>query len=502
MLPRGETSAHGDDAIFAGVANAGAQGSAKAGHGWTLLAATTVAGVRSGRLELMESTDGALRAGVGVVQFPLEIGVPMMGYGARTGRAEGVHDPLHARALYLSADSDLLIVACDLCLMGPGQAAELRVRLANETGLPVERITVSCIHTHSGPDTGLMEFLSGQALPGHVPPTLDAIVAAGVEAVRSAAPARLSVGHGTARIGRNRRREGGPVDEDVLVLRLDQLDGEPLALAYTHGCHPTALGHENLQYSADWVGAANREIAEALPGVTPIFWLSAHSDIDPRTRGLLDLAIPGQSLGVGFDEVERLGREVGSAAISAFRGASEVPSPQVGAASATLRIPAHAENEEERREALEALALPPDATPSTGELFAMEHERTADLPLDEKRERLARVRRYLRGRTARHFVGGPEPEVEAQVLRVGPVWLLALPAEPTVDVGAAWLERMGSDAVVLSIANGWLRYLPHPQNFEEPNAHHSYEVLMSTLVPDAAERLLAQGERLAAELSS
>ncbi len=113
------------------------------------------------------------------------------------------------------------------------------------------------------------------------------------------------------------------------------------------------------------------------------------------------------------------------------------------------------------------------------------------------------MRRYLRGRTARHFVGGAEPDVEAQLLRIGPVWLLALPAEATVDVGRAWRERMGTEhAAVLSIANGWLRYLPHPRNFEEPNAHHSYEVLMSTLVPDAAERLLTEGERLAAEIRS
>ncbi len=445
---------------------------------------------------------GTFRAGVSAVSFPLEIGAPMMGYGARTGTAERANDPLYARALYLCSDSDLLIVACDLCLMGPGQAAELRARLASETGVSAERIAVTCIHTHSGPDTGLMQFLSGQPLPGHVPPIFDAVVAAGVQAFQAAEPARLSIGHGTARIGRNRRRLDGPVNEDILSLRLDRADGDPLALAYTYGCHPTALGHENLAYSADWVGAANRAISEAQPGVTPIFWLSAHSDVDPRTRGLLDLAIPGQSLGVGFDEVELLGREVGMAALEAAGRAEPVSEPRVGAASARLRIPVHAELESERREAFEALDLPLDAEVSTGELFAMEHARTADYPVDQKRERLARVRRYLRGRTALHFVGGSEPEVEAQVLRIGPVWLLALPAEPTVDVEADWRERMGKEAAVLSIANGWLRYLPHPRNFEEPNAHHSYEVLMSTLVPDAAERLLAEGVRLAQVLRS
>ena len=68
-------------------------------------------------------------------------------------------------------------------------------------------------------------------------------------------------------------------------------------------------------------------------------------------------------------------------------------------------------------------------------------------------------------------------------------------------MGAAWRERHGPEAAVLSIANGWLRYLPHPRNFEAPNAHHGYEVLMSTLVPDAAERLLDTGDALVRALA-
>jgi hypothetical protein len=55
---------------------------------------------------------------------------------------------------------------------------------------------------------------------------------------------------------------------------------------------------------------------------------------------------------------------------------------------------------------------------------------------------------------------------------------------------------------VLSIANGWLRYLPHPRNFAEPAAHTHYEVLMSTFEPDAASRLLDLAERLDARLGT
>jgi len=52
---------------------------------------------------------------------------------------------------------------------------------------------------------------------------------------------------------------------------------------------------------------------------------------------------------------------------------------------------------------------------------------------------------------------------------------------------------------VLSIANGWMRYLPHPDDFAEPGAHQGYEVLTSTFVPEAARRLLEAGQALLEE---
>src|SRR5262245_22095279 len=186
----------------------------------------------------------------------------MMGYGARTGSAVGRHDPLFARALYLAGGSDLLIVACDVCLLAPTQAEALGVRIAARTGVPADRIAVTSTHTHSGPETGLVAALAGREPPAHVPALEQAIVDAGCEAVRSAAPARLGFGRSEAKIGINRRRADGPLDREVLVLRVDGADGAPRAVVWMHGCHPTALGHDNLHYSADWPGAAHALLAE------------------------------------------------------------------------------------------------------------------------------------------------------------------------------------------------------------------------------------------------
>lgn len=445
-----------------------------------------------------------LCAGTSAVVLETPLDAEMMGYGARTGRAVSLHDPLHVRALYLANASDLLLVECELCLLAPSQAGAIRDRIAAKTGVARERILVGCIHTHSGPDTGFGALLAGVEPPDHVPGLLDAAVEAGVRARESAAEARLGVGHARARIGRNRRRQDGPLDEDVLVIRVDRGDGAPLSLVYLHGCHPTALGHDNLAYSADWPWAAGRAIQERWPGCNPIFVLGAHADVDPRTRGLLDLAVANQSVGVGFDRVEALGREIGEAVVDAASRLDTSAEAPVAAGSERVRLSVHRSDLERLRvEALAALDLPPDARVRTRDLYRLESERTAGLPATERRERIARVRRYLRDRTAARFAFASEPEVEIQLLQIGEARLLGLPLEPTVDVGLDWKRRAGTPhAAVIGIANGWMRYLPHARNFEEPEAHQKYEILQSTLQPDASDRLLAAAERLARRLDA
>jgi len=439
-----------------------------------------------------------LVAGTSAVVLTTPIGVEMMGYGARTGTAESIHDPLHARALYLASDSDLLLIECELCLLAPAQAEAIRERIEAETGVGRDRIMVGCTHTHSGPDTGLGALLRGSEPPDHVAPLLEAAIEAGVRAHANAGAARLGVGRAEARIGRNRRASDGPLDAEVLVIRVDRADGSPLSVLYVHGCHPTALGHDNLAYSADWPGVAGRAIQEGLPGCNPIFVLGAHADVDPRTRGLLDLAIPNQSVGTSFDQLEVLGREIGEAVVAAASALETGPEAVIAAGSARVRIPVHQSDLEQRRlEAQSALGLPPDSDAHTRDLYRLERERTADLPAEERRERIAKVRLYLRDRTAPRFAFGSEPEVETQILRIGDAHLLGLPLEPTVDVGLDWKRRLGGRrAAVVGIANGWLRYLPHRRNFEEELAHQKYEITQSTLVPEASDLLLAEAERL------
>lgn len=434
----------------------------------------------------------------------------MMGYALRSGVAEGVLDPLHARALHARGAQDFLLVALDLCLLAVSQTAEIRARLSARTGMPTERIGVTCIHTHAGPDTGLGALLEGAPPPVHVSGLLDAAVEAGVRAFASSAPARIGFGMAALSIGRNRRRAGGPVDTHARIVRIDRADGAPLAVLWLHGCHPTVLGHENLRYSADWPGAAHPVVEAALPGALSIFLLSAHADVDPRTRGLQDLLRANRSLGRPPEEMRALGREAGRAVAAVASELSTAVDDRVGAAAATVAVPVHGGAEPEaaalalaarRRAALLAVGLPESARVRTQELFRLAERHAASLRPEEAREAVARVRLYLRDRAAPAFAGGRQPQVEVQALRLGEARWLALPLEPTLRVGQAFSEGEGrAHAAILSIGNGWLRYLPHPLDFAEPPGDHGYEVLSSTLVPEGMERLLERGRQLECDI--
>ena len=433
----------------------------------------------------------------------------MMGYALRQGGASGELDPLFARAVYLRGASELLLVTLDLCLLAPSQAQQVRRRLAARTRIPKERTVLTCIHTHSGPDTGIGMLMAGQPPPAHVAPLLAAAVEAGERAVACAEPARLGLGSASLAIGRNRRREDGVVDRAARIVRIDRKDGAPLAILWLHGCHPTVLGHENRAYSADWPGAASAVIEAAFPGALAVFVLSAHADVDPRTRGLQDLARANRSLGEDAETMRALGREAGAAVLEAAGAIATDSDARVEAASVRVALPVHGGADEtraaealalRRREALEAVCLEPDTRVRTQELYRLADECVAAMPPEQARERIARVRLYLRDRSAPAFAGARVSEVEVQALRLGEACWLALPLEPTVRVGLDWSARAGgATAAVLSIANGWMRYLPHPDDFAEPGAHQGYEVLTSTFVPEAARRLLEAGQELLEE---
>lgn len=243
----------------------------------------------------------ALRAGVARVDITPPSGLAMYGYANRKGTSTGILDPLLARVLVLEAgDKSLALVVLDLGrVFAPAWIERLRANMQNSCG--VSYVLVAATHTHSGPaiddnyphregpdwETGVLEKVSGAIEEAH----------------RHEVGVRVGTGYGVAYIGHNRLRVNpdgtvswfevnrnmiptAPIDPTVSVLRVDTIEGQPLAILVNYACHPVVFGADNLQYSADWPGVMIRTVEQAFAtsqaaGPLCMFLQGGDGDINP-----------------------------------------------------------------------------------------------------------------------------------------------------------------------------------------------------------------------------
>ena len=262
-----------------------------------------------------------LKAGVAKEDITPPIGGMMYGYGAR-GRnvSEGVHDRLHAKALVVDdGETKLAIATLDMGSCTHENAANIKEIVKEKTG--IENVLCVVSHSHSTP-------LGSSKFPSKEKPWIrDAerkIAEAIVEAARNLVPARIGVGWGEVREGHNRRkiRDNGravmmwanrereptsPVDYQLGVIRVETLDGKPLATLVNFACHPVVLGPENLLISADYPGVLMRLVEESIGGQC-MFLQGACGDINP----FWDKTPPAEG---AYEQVEKMGKAIGDEAV-------------------------------------------------------------------------------------------------------------------------------------------------------------------------------------------
>lgn len=260
-----------------------------------------------------------LEAGTARREVTPKEAVPMWGYGDRHDQlSQGVADPLWADALVMSlGGKKLAIVGLDLGRAPAEPSLErIKARIRRETG--IENVMVAGSHTHHGP---VMELSDSD---GRGRGRFDAVLryyeqmeAAVAEAVAEANAglrgARMAVGSAQL-AGYNANRQSkiapGVSDRELAVMRLDGLDGKPLAVLVNWAAHPTTIAAENLKFSADYVGYLKQAVTRET-GAATVFIQGAAGD--QRTeRGGKDTRAYGEALGA---EAVRLARSLAPVAV-------------------------------------------------------------------------------------------------------------------------------------------------------------------------------------------
>lgn len=251
----------------------------------------------------------AWRAGSATVLITPQEPMWMAGYAARNKPSEGVALDLFAKALVLD-DGDkhrAAIVTLDLISVPRELRDKVAARVEKEYGIPASGVMLNCSHTHCGPELrfpktpveGLAPERVEQAI-GYAKRLEDQLVELVGAAQESAEPATLTYHRARAGFAMNRRlptasgfrnspNPEGPVDQDVPVLKIENVKGDLKTLLFGYACHNTTLSFYD--FCGDYAGFAQREIERAHPGVVAMFVMGCGGDQNPYPRGTLDLAV-------------------------------------------------------------------------------------------------------------------------------------------------------------------------------------------------------------------
>ena len=242
--------------------------------------------------------DKVFRAGAAASNITPPLGVSLNG-GMNDRAATHVHDELHARCLVLDdGATKLAIVVCDSCMLPRAVLDQAKHLAHGHTGIPLDRMLISATHAHSAP-TSAGVFQSEPEV--EYTEFLARRISDGIRrAVNNLQPAQVGWG-----VGRepsqvfNRRwkmkesvklvdpfgrvdhvrmnppvaspelvEPAGPIDPEIGVLSLRDVEGRPLALLANYSLHYVG-GVPGGDVSADYYGAFAQRLGQLLGSGRP-----------------------------------------------------------------------------------------------------------------------------------------------------------------------------------------------------------------------------------------
>ena len=452
-----------------------------------------------------------LLAGAAQVDITAPPGTHLSGAVGQHRPAEGILEPLWARALVLrSGDRTLCLIVLDVTIVTEDYSVRLREAAVQLTGCRPQDALICATQTHSAPSLGhFMVDPDFPELPDHLEwlrgteaAYSEWALAEAVAAVQAAAedlePVQMAVGSGVeGRLAHNRRgvdREGkvrmpprywdnplgptwlryleGPIDPEVGVIAFRREDGRLKAMLVHHTCHPVHV-FPQLLVSPDWPGALCDVLQEAHQGCVPLVLNGACGNINPWPPFEPDYDNDHRRMGKQLAEVvERV--------IPTLEFRADV---MLDATREILPLPFRQIPPEELARVEAIVSSPPEWADEERKLIDSEWVVAASIwsvHLQQQRE-------------------GKLPYA-VQVLRLGDSAVVGLPGEPFVEGQLA--IKIGSPTYPTYLAHctgQYVGYIP-TQAALQRGGHEVHTRYWAKLQPEALDSIVAQALKLLADI--
>lgn len=289
------------------------------------------------------------KAGAAKIKITPETPIPMSGYGGRKDPFKGVREDIFARAVVISDGSNkVAVLSAELIGFSHSFWEECTSLIRQQTGIPVENIFLSAVHSHSGPVTGVYTKEISPDVSAYVKGVQAKLAEVTRSAMENLAPAAIGAGKGECLMNINRiapdgkggivlgRNPYGPCDHEVGVLRIDNTSGKPIAVLVNWPCHGVVLGPRNYYITGDWPGAASRYLEEYFgENVVAPMIIGASGDINPIYGPHIDFEVTS-SYSFGKDAI---GEDLGKETIRIFNGIHVTDNGKLNAAQRVISLP-------------------------------------------------------------------------------------------------------------------------------------------------------------------
>ncbi len=446
-----------------------------------------------------EESGAVLRAGAAKSNITPPLGVSLAGH-MRDRKASHIHDELFARSLVLdNGKTRIVIIICDLMAIGGDAVVKAKELIQERTGIPPENILIAATHSHTAPTT--VHVFQSEPEQEYIEWMIVRIADSAQRAVNNLQPAQIGWGIGCEdRLVFNRRsflkpgtmpknpwgrtddkvkmnpgsenpnivKPAGPIDPDLPLLAVKDLDGDPIAVIGNYTLHYVGGGNNN-EVSADyfgvWTDIIEREWGSSTPMTKPpcVAMLTNGcsgdiNNIDPNHR--LKQPYP-------YHQMYKVARIAANEALLALQDIEYHKWVPLAMRVAPLEFGVRKPSAQEVQEAKEILEQ------TEGELKTLQQIYARETVLIDRWEDTA-------------------PTL-VQSIQIGDVGIVTLPGEAFVELGLEVKEKSPFPVTFcIELANDYRGYIP-TEAAHELGGYETWRARSSYLAPNAAPEMVRAG---------
>lgn len=229
-----------------------------------------------------------IRACAGKVNVNPPRPIAMAGFSTRKGgKNAGFYSDIFVKILVLDDGRTKLAFITGEIVGWPNPIIEaIRKHAADKYQMEPGQIIINASHSHEGPS------INPRADKEYFDEVQSKTLALVDECIANTKPARVYFGRGKCDIGVNRRlpdrfgyvnmeiNKYGPVDPELVVLKIVGTDGKPLAVLTNYACHLTTSG--TFLIGSDYSGVGLKMLEDEMPGTIGLFLQGCAGDVKPN----------------------------------------------------------------------------------------------------------------------------------------------------------------------------------------------------------------------------